>query len=170
MASRWLNGILKAMQEEPIQVISPQVNVPISVVDTARGRHFLIVFFFSFMWGIFGVDRFYLGKIWTGVLKLLTVGGFGIWVITDLAQIMSGSMRDKQGNAMLEFAKYKKFATKTVLIFTIILAVTTILTGAALFYAIYDIITQYMQGGSGALNNLLPGNIQIPGLDKLQNL
>jgi TM2 domain-containing membrane protein YozV len=25
-------------------------------------RHFLAVFFLSFMWGVFGVDRMYLGK------------------------------------------------------------------------------------------------------------
>jgi TM2 domain-containing membrane protein YozV len=128
------------------------------------GRHFLIVFFFSFMWGVFGVDRFYLGKIWTGILKLLTLGGFGIWIVIDLTQIMSGAMRDKQGNAMLEFAKYKKFAVRTVLVFTIVIAVMTVVTGAALFYAIYNVVTQFMQGGGDSIYNL------IPGFDQLQNL
>lgn len=154
------------MQEEPV---STHTTVPIVTVNPVKGRHFLIVFFFSFMWGVFGVDRFYLGKIWTGILKLLTVGGFGIWVVVDLAQIMSGAMRDKQGNAMLEFAKYKKFATRTLLIFAVIMGVITILTGAALFYAIYNVVTQFMQGG-GPLNNLIPGGLQIPGFDQLQNL
>ena len=141
----------------------PQVKI------APAGRHFLIVFFFSFMWGIFGVDRFYLGKVWTGILKLLTFGGFGIWVVVDLAQIMSGATRDKQGNAMLEYAKYKKFAARTVLIFAVVTGVVTILTGATLFYAIYNVVTQFMQGG-GPLNNLIPGGLQIPSFYQLQNL
>jgi len=41
----------------------------------------------AFGWGIFlgvlGIDRFYVGHIFLGILKLLTAGGFGIWVIVD---------------------------------------------------------------------------------------
>lgn len=37
----------------------------------------------SFFFGTFGVDRFYIGNIMLGILKFLTVGGFGIWTIID---------------------------------------------------------------------------------------
>ena len=33
--------------------------------------------------GCFGVDRFILGDILAGVLKLITFGGFGIWIVID---------------------------------------------------------------------------------------
>ena len=39
-----------------------------------KQRHFLAVFFISFMWGTLGVDRMYLGKWGTGILKLITLG------------------------------------------------------------------------------------------------
>jgi TM2 domain len=47
--------------------------------------------------GWLGVHRFYLGKIGTGILMLLTFGGLGIWVIIDFIVAVTGNMKDKEG-------------------------------------------------------------------------
>ena len=44
-----------------------------------------------------GVHRFHLGKIGTGILMLLTLGGLGIWTIIDFVFAVSGAMKDKDG-------------------------------------------------------------------------
>ncbi|MFN3499958.1 MAG: NINE protein [Pannonibacter indicus] len=43
------------------------------------------------------MHRFYTGKIGTGILMILTLGGLGIWSLIDLIMIIVGSYKDKQG-------------------------------------------------------------------------
>ena len=45
----------------------------------------LIILIISFLAGYFGLDRFYRGQIGWGVLKLITVGGAGVWYLVDAA-------------------------------------------------------------------------------------
>ncbi len=44
--------------------------------------------------GIFGVHRFYVGKFGTGLLQLVTAGGFGVWWLIDLVVLAMGKFRD----------------------------------------------------------------------------
>lgn len=50
--------------------------------------------------GIFGVHRFYSGHVLIGILQLLTMGGFAIWWLVDLLQIIAGSYRDSKGQLL----------------------------------------------------------------------
>jgi TM2 domain-containing membrane protein YozV len=47
--------------------------------------------------GWLGIHRFYVGKVGTGLLMLITVGGAGIWWLIDIILIAVGSSTDKAG-------------------------------------------------------------------------
>jgi TM2 domain-containing membrane protein YozV len=63
------------------------------VSDKSRLACTLLAFFL----GVLGIHRFYVGKIGTGILMIITAGGLGIWVLIDLIMIVVGSFRDKAG-------------------------------------------------------------------------
>ena len=49
--------------------------------------NWLVCLLMSIFFGSLGVDRFMMGKIGTGILKLVTFGGFGVWWIVDIILI-----------------------------------------------------------------------------------
>lgn len=72
-------------------------------VDTAPAvgeKGFVPAILLCFFLGALGLHRFYVGKIGTGILMLLTLGGLGIWVIIDFVMIVIGKFTDKEGRAL----------------------------------------------------------------------
>ena len=69
------------------------------VSDRSRLAAALLCFFV----GVLGIHRFYVGKVGTGLLQLVTFGGFGIWALVDLVLILVGVFRDKQDRLMLNW-------------------------------------------------------------------
>lgn len=77
-------------------------------------KRFLITFLLCFFFGVLGVHRFYVGKIKTGILQLITLGGLGIWSFIDLIVIVLGKFKDKEGNLVKMRSKKQVTVKKNV--------------------------------------------------------
>jgi len=60
-------------------------------------KEFVPTVLLCYFLGIFGVHRFYAGKVGTGILMVLTLGGLGFWAMIDFVMIVCGSFKDGQG-------------------------------------------------------------------------
>lgn len=60
----------------------------------------IICLLLCFFFGIFGVHRFYVGKIKTGIVTLLTLGAIGLWPLIDLLMLLQNSFTDADGKIL----------------------------------------------------------------------
>ncbi len=80
---------------------------PIYVTQGRSDKSLLIATILSalfFFTGLGGLHRFYIGKIGTGILMLLTLGGLGIWAIIDLIVLITGNFRDRDNNRITNWS------------------------------------------------------------------
>lgn len=80
-----------------------------SVSKTEEGnKSYMATFLFAQFLGVLGVDRFYTGHIGLGVVKLLTLGGCGLWALIDVILILTGHRTDSMGKTLREEPTDKK--------------------------------------------------------------
>jgi len=100
-------------------------------------RQYLLTWLYALFLGVFGGDRFYLGKIGTGILKLLTLGGLGLWWAIDLIITILGAQTDAQHRPTTDYEQYKK--------------VSWIITGIAVFVFLVLMIARSHMGFGGPI-------------------
>lgn len=77
----------------------PKCGAPTGVRDISaksKTTALLLCFFF----GVLGVHRFYVGKIGSGIVQFLTLGGIGIWALIDFILIICDKFTDAQNNPL----------------------------------------------------------------------
>jgi hypothetical protein len=72
---------------------APAPALPGNVSDKKR----LVAAILCFLLGVFGVHRFYAGKIGTGLLWLFTLGFVGLGMLADFILILAGEFKDSEG-------------------------------------------------------------------------
>lgn len=70
-------------------------------------KSFVVTWLLGWLLGSFGADRFYLGKIGTAIVKLVTAGGLGIWALIDLIMHLVGATKDKEGRRLAGYDRHK---------------------------------------------------------------
>jgi hypothetical protein len=85
----------------PATAPTPQRD-PASAISPFKRMWALVLSLVGFA-GVCGLQRFYVGKIGTGILWLFTGGFFGIGQLVDVILITSGSFTDKQGRRLVDW-------------------------------------------------------------------
>ena len=115
-------------QQQPANSYQQQPTNP----SIQGGKNYLTAFLLSLIVGSLGIDRFYLGKVGTGILKLITFGGFGIWYLYDLIMVITNSTTDKNGAKLVGYEQYGKTALIITVVWFLISIVSNILIWPAL--------------------------------------
>ncbi len=83
-------------------------------------KNYLTTFLLAFFLGIFGVDRFYTSQVMLGILKLITLGGLGIWYLIDVILLLAGVRKDKWGRELYNREKDFKLSVIIFIIFAVL--------------------------------------------------
>jgi len=81
-------NIMAQPMEQPMQAAG---------APAVSDKDWMTTLLLSFFLGVLGVDHFYTGKTMTGILKLITAGGCGIWALIDLIMVITQNFKDADG-------------------------------------------------------------------------
>lgn len=100
-AEGWRHRLVPAVKGTPVSS---------SYFSQTPPKSFVVTWLLSLFLGSLGVDRFYLGKIGTGLLKLITIGGFGLWSLIDLILVLTNNQRGADGRLLQGYEENKTMA------------------------------------------------------------
>lgn len=66
----------------------------------AKQKSWWVALFLSIFLGFFGIDRFYIGRTRSGIVKLVTLGMLGVWWLSDFILIASDYRKDANGQPL----------------------------------------------------------------------
>jgi hypothetical protein len=80
-----------------------------SPADDGSEKSRAIALALGMLLGPFGAHRYYVGKIGTGMLQTVTLGGFGLWWLYDMILVTFGSFRDVDGRRVKYWTEDEAF-------------------------------------------------------------
>lgn len=100
------------------RIPSPGPQLPPNPAPGAQGQRahpvpegaksYIVTLLLSYFLGFWGIDRFYLGKTPSALVKLFTLGGFGYWWLIDVLITLFGGQRDVMGLRLRGYDRFKK--------------------------------------------------------------
>ncbi|MFV0411969.1 MAG: TM2 domain-containing protein [Oscillospiraceae bacterium] len=81
----------------PPQTAAGQPGAPVA----ASGKNRTVALVLCLFLGSLGLHRFYVGKVGTGIVWVVTLGIFGFGALVDLVTILAGNFKDFEGNSVL---------------------------------------------------------------------
>jgi TM2 domain-containing membrane protein YozV len=94
-------AIEKTEVQTEVQTEAWEDLVPVPSNSEPSDKDFVITLLICVFLGGLGVHRFFVDKIGTGVLMLVTLGGLGIWWIIDIILIVTSSFEDSEGRVIV---------------------------------------------------------------------
>jgi TM2 domain-containing membrane protein YozV len=133
-----LTQTIKELPEEEGDALSTPSDFANALSDELSPKKRDTVILLAYFLGIFGVHRFYLGKIMTGILMLLSLGGLTVWYTIDFILSIIGNYSDSKGRFV-----GKEYSRRMVAV--LLLAPVILLIGAT-FVLFFVALKSYGEG------------------------